>query len=170
MNLSTFSKEFSNKWVAIGGNRWINSKISNKISQVTKKLIDSKCKIVTGGADGTDHAAMVTCLKYKIPKNSFKVFLPFNIQKQYQYERKLGGRKKAEILAQTLYKIKKFYPNSIIENKRIFQNYRKAADFRNTLIVKLAKGAIIFSPSRSKGILDALKKIGEKGIPYIIFQ
>ena len=169
-NLSKFLETISGKWIAIGGNRWIDSKTSKKINFIVKKLIKLKCKIVTGGAEGTDHVVMKSCLKCKIPKNNLKVFLPFTIEKQYQYESKLEGNKKIKILLNTLLKIKKYYPNSITENKHKFKNYRKAADFRNSLIVKRADGAIIFKPQNSIGTLDALNKIKKKEIPYVIFK
>lgn len=167
--LTKFSKELSGKWVAVGGNRWISPKTSKEVALVTKKLIDKKCKIVTGGAEGTDHIVMKSCLKYKPQKDSLKIFLPYTIQKQYEHYCRLEGARKAKSLLQTLSKIKKNYPNSIIENYKKFKNYRKAADFRNNLITKQANGAIMFKPVGSKGTLYTLNKIKTKGIPYIIF-
>ena len=169
-DLSEFLNQLSGKWVAVGGNRWINFKTAKDVALVTKKLTSKKCKMVTGGAEGVDHVAIKSCLKYKIPKNSLKIFLPYTIQKQYKYYRKLEGTAKARLLLQTLLKINKHYPNSIIENNKKFKNFRKAADFRNTLIVKQSDGAVIFKPQHSVGTLDALDKIQKKGISYIIFK
>lgn len=169
-DFDNFLETASEKWVAIGGNRWIDSKIADKIEYIVKELIKNKCKIVTGGAMGTDYTAIKSCLKYKISRNSLKIFMPLTIEEQHKYESKRVGQRKAKELLKTLSKIKKYYPKSIVENKKRFRNYREAAYFRNSLVVRQADAAIIFKLGNSIGTLDALNKIKRKKIPYIIFN
>ena len=71
-------------------------------------------------------------------------------------------------MLETLLEIQKKYPKAVRENKKKFANYRKAADYRNSLIERKAQLAIIIKPERSKGSLDALKKFQIKKKPYII--
>lgn len=156
------------KWVAVGGNRWIDKDTAKKVGLIVRRLIKAKCKIVTGGAEGVDHEVLKACLKYKIPKKSLKVFLPYTIEEQFRHYRKLEGSAKAKELLLTLLKINELYKSAVVENRKKFKNYRKAADFRNSLIVKQASAAVIFKPKRSIGTLDALKKIKSKKVEYII--
>lgn len=168
MDWKVFIKRFKGKWLTIGGNRWINKRTAKKVQLVISKAIKAGCRIVTGGAEGVDHAAMSAYLKSKIPKNHLKIFLPYTIHRQYEHYRKLEGERKAGLLWQTLLKIAKIYPRAIVENKRRFKTYRAAADHRNSLIVKQAQAAVIFSPKGSRGTQDALQKIDTKKISYII--
>ena len=169
-DLNDFINRLSGKWVAVGGNRWINSITSKKVKVIVNKLINKRCKIITGGAEGVDHIVMRSCLEYKVPRNSLKIFLPYTMEQQYKHYCKLEGYKKASLLLNTLSKIKKLHPNSIIENKKQLKNYRQAANYRNTLIIKKADGAIFLKPEGSSGSLDAIKKIKTKKIPFLIFN
>ncbi len=137
---------------------------------IVKISIKNKCKIVTGGSEGVDHIVMRSCLEHKIQKNSLKIFLPYTIERQYKHYCKLEVYKKAKLLLNTLTQIKKMYPKSIIENKKQLKNYRRAANYRNTLIIKKADGAIFLKPEGSIGSLDAIKKIKTKEIPFLIFN
>lgn len=169
-DLNDFINRLSGKWVAVGGNRWIDSKTAKKVKVIVNELINKKCKIITGGAEGVDHIVMLSCLEYKIPKNSLKIFLPYTIEWQYKHYYKLEGYKKAGLLLNTLTQIKKLYTKSIIENKKQLKNYRQAANYRNTLIIKKADGAIFLKPEGSIGSLDAIRKIKAKKIPFLIFN
>lgn len=165
-----FSRRFSGRWVAVGGNRWISRSESGKVERITKILISAGCRIVTGGAEGVDHAAMRACLGYGIPKSDFRVYLPYTIQRQYLHYRGLEKAENAKRLLQTLEEIKKGYPGAIIENTRGFADYRKAANFRNGLIIKRADAAIIFKPAGSRGTGDALRRIKGKKLESIIYR
>ncbi len=169
-SLSDFLGNVKGRWIAIGGNRWISKKTSREVGKVTRSIIRRGYHIVTGGAEGVDHAAMRACLGCQIRETRLKVFLPYTIKGQYEHYRKLEGARKAKGLLNTLEKIKRARADAIIENQRKFKNYRQAADFRNTLILRRASGCIVFNPGRSRGSLDALRKIRVKGKPYIILQ
>lgn len=79
-SLNNFINRLSGKWVAVGGDRWIDSKTAGKVKVIVNKLINKKCKIITGGAEGVDHAVMRSCLEYKISRNSLKIFLPYTLK------------------------------------------------------------------------------------------
>jgi len=160
----------SGNWIALGGNRWIDRKTAKETEGVTREIIRRGYSIVTGGAEGVDHVVMDACLKYRIRPGRLRVFLPSTIEEQYRHYRKLEGAKRAKELFGTLLKLKNADPKAIKENRRTFPGYREAANFRNSLILEKASGAIIIKPKASRGSMDALDRIRNMGLPHIVFE
>ena len=170
MDLKEFLKLTRGKWIAVGGNRWIDSKTFKKVESLTRKVIENNSKIITGGAEGVDHATTKACIKYGIAKGHLKIFMPQTLKKQYQHYRRLEGEKKAKKLLEILSEVEEKYPGVIKENHKKFSNYRKACDYRNRVIGSMAEGALIFKPKGSKGTQDVVKAIKARKIPYLIFE
>ncbi|MBI4054008.1 MAG: hypothetical protein HY397_01620 [Candidatus Doudnabacteria bacterium] len=168
--LRNFQEPLKGKWIAFGGNRWISAKTFQRTMLITRELIRKKCKIVTGGAEGVDHAIVQACLKYRILTGHLKMYLPYTIQKQYEHYRKLEGPRKAKKLTEALVAIKKMYPRSVIENHKKFVNYRIAANYRNSLIERSASAMIMVSPKGSRGSASVLRKAIRVKIPCLIFS
>lgn len=168
--LQVFLKSLSGKWIAFGGNRWINERTFKRTQAITRELIKQKCKIVTGGAEGVDNAIAQASLKYKIPESDLRIYLPQTIERQYQRYKKLEGERKAKKLLVVLKEIQKLYPKSIIENKHEFKNYRLAANHRNSLIEAQARGMIMVKPQGSRGSSNALRKAIRDKVPFIVFK
>jgi predicted Rossmann fold nucleotide-binding protein DprA/Smf involved in DNA uptake len=120
LGVSNFLKQFKGRWLAISGNRWVTPAIAKKVEAVTKAAILAGCYLVTGGAEGVDHAVIRACLKYKLPKGRLKVFLPYTIHEQYVQYRKMEGAAKARLLQHTLLTIQRMYPRAVVENRRRF--------------------------------------------------
>lgn len=168
-DIAKFLKPLHGQWIGIGGNRHISAAEASQVKKITKSVIQAGLRIVTGGAGGVDKAVLEACLKCRIGKNHLKVFLPYTIQKQHEHYRKLEGLKVARSLFRILLTVEKNYSQAIIENHRRFTTYRKAADFRNQLMVKKISAAIVFKPERSIGSLRTLEYLRKKQIPFIVF-
>jgi len=166
MPLRRFLKKVRGKRIAIGGNRRIGPRTRGAVRNATGRLIGMGYSIVTGGAEGADHEVMKACLARP---ERITVFLPCTIEGQYRHYRKLEGAGKAGALLSTLRQLKEMRPASVMECRRKFSNYREAADYRNTLIVRQSSGFIVFKPAGSRGCGDAIRKIMRSAKPCLVF-
>ncbi len=159
--LRLFLKSVRGKRISIGGNRNIGPKTAKRIRSIVKSIPKSY-QLVTGGADGADHAVMQAA-----SDRALIVYLPLDIESQYRCYVKLEGVRKARRLRATLERIKSH--GSVIEGQG-FRNYRKAANARNSRIIRASSGFIMFEPRGSPGSQDALKKIFLSGKPCLVFE
>lgn len=170
MPLGLFLKTVTGKRIAIGGNRHLDARTTKLVVKTTEELIRRGYSIVTGGAEGADHAVMRACMKHPGMKGRPKVFLPGTMDGQYRHYRRIEGARKAKALLKTLDGMRKAWPDAVEEGSRAFRNYREAADYRNGLIVAHSDGFIVFRPHRSRGTADALARIGRRKAPCLVFE
>jgi hypothetical protein len=154
--------------IAIIGSREITQKMQDDIKHLTKKLLDKRKLVVTGGAFGTDFEVIKTVFENK-KLNQLTVILPQGINGQISYYQEKGNTIAAR-------KIKYLFTTIVRKRPKVFQSIEKEYNpktygqcclKRNASILQIVNKCCVFQNLASDSENNPSRPSGTQHVLYL---